>query len=88
MTTSMRERVRATSVQVTEDELSVSLEDGRTLHVPLEWFPRLQRASAEQRGNTRLLGHGIGIHWPDIDEDISVEGLLLGRSADAAPVRQ
>lgn len=69
---------RAQTVSVTEDELVVRLRDGRTLGVPLVWFPRLVRASAEARGNHRLIGDGDGIHWPDLDEDISVRGLLRG----------
>jgi len=57
----------------------VLLADGRTISVPLEWYPRLHRASPEQRENWRLIGQGDGIHWPDIDEDISTIGLLEGR---------
>ncbi|MEO8757304.1 MAG: DUF2442 domain-containing protein [Devosia sp.] len=56
----------------------VTLEDGRELAVPIEWFPRLRKASLSQRQNWRLIGRGEGIHWPDIDEDISVLGLLAG----------
>jgi hypothetical protein len=56
----------------------VVLEDGRELSVPIDWFPRLRRATGEQRANWRLIGRGEGIHWPDIDEDISVLGLLAG----------
>jgi hypothetical protein len=56
--------------------LHVQLSDGREISAPLEWFPRLRDASPEQRANWRLIGRGIGIHWPDIDEDISVESLL------------
>lgn len=70
---------RAESVAVTEDALTVDLSDGRTLSVPLAWFPRLLHASAEERKNWRLIGKGQGIHWLDIDEDISVEGLLVGK---------
>lgn len=58
------------------DYLFVSLLDGREIRVPLEWFPKLKEASAAERQNFRLIGHGIGIHWPDIDEDISVTSLL------------
>jgi len=57
----------------------VLLADGRTISVPLEWYPRLHRASPKQRENWRLIGQGDGIHWPDIDEDISTIGLLEGR---------
>jgi len=69
----------AESVTVTEDTLSVDLSDGRTLEVPLAWFPRLLHASPEERDTWRLIGKGQGIHWEEIDEDISVEGLLAGR---------
>jgi hypothetical protein len=67
------------SVMITEDTLKVDLSDGRTISVPLTWFPRLVHATQEQRDNWRLIGRGHGIHWDDIDEDISVEGLLAGR---------
>ncbi len=69
----------AENVSVTEDSLSVDLSDGRTIAVPLAWFPRLLHATREERENWRLIGKGQGIHWKDIDEDISVEGLLAGR---------
>ncbi len=69
----------AENVSVTEDSLSVDLSDGRTVSVPLAWFPRLLHATPEERKNWRLIGKGQGIHWEDIDEDISVEGLLAGR---------
>lgn len=69
----------AENVSVTEDSLSVDLSDGRTIEVPLAWFPRLLHATPGERKNWRLIGKGQGIHWKDIDEDISVEGLLAGR---------
>ncbi|MBM4141513.1 MAG: DUF2442 domain-containing protein [Nitrospira sp.] len=69
---------KAENVRVTKDTLSVDLSDGRTISVPLEWFPRLVYATPEERNNWRLIGRGHGIHWEDIDEDISVEGLLAG----------
>ncbi|MBK8977632.1 MAG: DUF2442 domain-containing protein [Planctomycetes bacterium] len=72
---------RATDVVVTEDELSVELADGRRVIVPLAWFPRLLHATNEQRLNWRLLSDGHGIHWPDVDEDLSVAGLLRGTAA-------
>jgi hypothetical protein len=56
--------------------MSVQLSDGRVISVPLEWFPALRKATAKQRNNWRLIGKGVGIHWEDLDEDISVEGLL------------
>ncbi|MBM2812121.1 MAG: hypothetical protein HW416_2880 [Chloroflexi bacterium] len=71
----------AESVLVTEDTLTVELSDGRTLSVPLSWFPRLVHAGVEERARWRLIGRGLGIHWDDLDEDISVEGLLAGRSS-------
>jgi hypothetical protein len=70
---------RAEKVKVTEDTLHVDLSDGRTISVPLEWFPRLLHAKPKERNNWRLIGRGHGIHWEDIDEDISVEGLLAGK---------
>ncbi len=66
-------------VEVTEDTLTLDLSDGRTISVPLEWFPRLLNATSREKNNWRLIGKGHGIHWEDIDEDISVEGLLAGR---------
>jgi selenophosphate synthetase-related protein len=66
----------ATTVAFTDDALVVTLEDGRILSVPLEWFPRLRDASPKARRNWRLIGKGYGIHWPTLDEDISVPGLL------------
>ncbi len=71
--------LEATGVTVTEDTLSVDLQDGRTISVPLAWFPRLEHATPAERANWRLIGQGMGIHWEGIDEDISVEGLFAGR---------
>ncbi len=71
-------RPRAREVSISEDELTVLLADGRKISVPLAWFPRLLHATADQRQNFELLGEGEGIHWPDIDEDLSVAGLLRG----------
>ncbi len=68
--------VLAVDVRFSEDALHVSLSDGREVLVPLEWFPRLRDATPEQRKNWRLIARGIGIHWEDIDEDISVASLL------------
>jgi hypothetical protein len=67
---------RAKKVAFSSDELTVVLADGRRISVPLAWFPRLLRASPEQLENYELLGDGAGIHWPDLDEDLSVAGLL------------
>jgi hypothetical protein len=69
----------AENVLITEDTLNVDLSDGRTISVPLNWFPRLLHATQKQRNNWRLIGRGHGIHWDDIDEDISVEGLIAGQ---------
>ena len=71
----------AEDVLVTDDTLSVDLSDGRTILVPLAWFPRLLHATKEERNNWRLIGQGQGIHWEDLDEDISVENLLVGRTS-------
>lgn len=79
------ERVR--DVHFTEDTLAVDLLDGRTIIVPLTWSPRLLDASVEQRSHWKISGAGYGIHWPDIDEDLSTEGLLRGAPAAAQPVR-
>jgi hypothetical protein len=69
----------AESVTVTKDTLSIDLSDGRTISVPLAWFPRLVHATSEERNQWRLIGRGHGIHWAELDEDISVEGLLAGK---------
>lgn len=73
--------VRAQNLVVTEDSLIVDLSDGRAITVPLAWFPRLQHGTADERANWRWIGDREGIHWPDLDEDISVENLLLGRAS-------
>ncbi len=72
---------RVATVEVTEDVLVVGLMDGRTISVPLAWYPRLLNASPAQRQNWRIAGGGYGIHWPDVDEDLSTEGLLRGAPA-------
>ena len=69
----------AARVHVGEDTLSVELTDGRTISVPVAWYPRLSHGSDEQRNQWRLIGNGRGIHWPDLDEDVSVENLLAGK---------
>jgi len=69
----------AQNISVTEDSLVLELDDGRTISAPLAWFPRLLDGTTEERNNWRLIGKGEGIHWPDLDEDISVEGILSGR---------
>lgn len=75
--------VRPMAVKVTEDALSVDLEDGRTISVPLLWYPRLLNGTPKERNNFKL--GAIGIHWPDLDEDISVKGLLLGNQSGESP---
>lgn len=75
----------AVGLAVTDDALRVDLSDGRTLTVPLAWYPRLLHATPEERGRWRLIGGGEGIHWPAVDEDISIEALIAGRpSAESA----
>lgn len=81
MSTSEHERAQAVaqSVSAGDDDLVVDLIDGRTITVPLAWFPRLEHGTPPERANWRLIGGGEGIHWPDLDEDISVASLLAGR---------
>jgi hypothetical protein len=81
MSTSEHERAPAVaqSVSAGDDDLVVDLADGRTITVPLAWFPRLAHGTPPERANWRLIGGGEGIHWPDLDEDISVASLLAGR---------
>ena len=74
----------AESVTITDDALTVALSDGRMLSVPLGWFPRLLHATPEERDNWRFIGKGQGIHWEDIDEDISIENLLAGHESEHA----
>lgn len=76
----------AEDVKVTKDTLSVDLSDGRTISVPLEWFPRLLHATSQERNNWRLIGKGQGIHWEDIDEDVSIEGLIAGRPSGESQI--
>ncbi|MDQ3304363.1 MAG: DUF2442 domain-containing protein [Actinomycetota bacterium] len=83
MDISADERVK--NVELTEDALSVSLMDGRTIIVPLVWYPRLLHASENERNNWRVAGGGYGIHWPGLDEDLSTEGLLRGAPAPGQP---
>ncbi len=70
---------RAQNITVTDEALTVDLSDGRTLTAPLAWFPRLLHGTPEERSHWELIGDGEGIHWLDLDEDLSIEGLLLGR---------
>jgi Protein of unknown function (DUF2442) len=71
----------AVHVVVTEDTLTVDLVDGRSVSVPLAWYPRLAHGSSQERSVFRLIGRGEGVHWPELDEDISVAGLLAGRAS-------
>ena len=70
---------QAQDVTLSDETLTVELVDGRSVSIPLAWYPRLTHATPAERKNWRLIGRGEGIHWPDLDEDISVEGLLAGR---------
>lgn len=72
---------RVKDVHFTEDILNVDLMDGRTISVPLAWYPRLLHATVKQRNNWKIAGGGFGVNWPDIDEDLSTEGLLRGAPA-------
>lgn len=72
---------QALSVKVTDDTLQMDLSDGRSISVPLGWYPRLAHATNDERNDWRLIARGRGVHWESIDEDISVEGLLAGRSS-------
>lgn len=76
---------RVVEVRFGEDTFSVALADGRTITVPLTWYPRLLHATPEQRENWHIAGGGFGIHWPEIDEDLSSKGLLEGSPAPQAP---
>jgi hypothetical protein len=76
---------RVVNVTVTDDTLSVDLEDGRTISVPIGWYPRLAYGTPAERTNFQISGAGYGIHWPDLDEDIGIEGLLLGKKSTESP---
>ncbi len=73
--------IRVKSVSIDEDRLTVELMDGRAIAAPLAWYPRLANATAKQRGHWRIAGGGYGLHWPELDEDLSTEGLLRGAVA-------
>lgn len=80
--TTLAFEIRLTQIQIisiSEDTLMADLSDGRTISVPLNWYPRLLHGTPEERANWRLIGQGEGIHWPDLDEDISVENLIYGQ---------
>lgn len=76
---------RVVNVTATDDTLSVDLEDGRTISVPIGWYPRLAHGTPAQRANFEISGAGYGIHWPDLDEDIGIEGLLFGKKSAESP---
>jgi len=83
MSISVKPDIRIKAVEIDDASLTVDLMDGRRISVPIAWFPRLLGATAEQRANWRVSGAGYGLHWPDLDEDLSTRGLLA--STDAAP---
>ncbi len=83
-TSALETAARARDVVVSSTELTVHLKDGRTVSVPLTWFPRLLKATPEQRAKFELMGDGEGIHWPDADEDLSIAGILRGVRAPGA----
>ena len=83
----LRADERVANVTFSADSLSVALKDGRTISVPLAWYPKLLHASEEQRKKWTIAGAGYGIHWPDLDEDLSTEGLLRGAPAPRHPAK-
>jgi len=87
MNTAVNTEPRINVVEITGEVISATLDDGRTISVPLTWSWRLTEASVEQRNNFEIIGNGIGIHWPDIDEDISAEGMLYGAPAPRSKKR-
>lgn len=84
MSTSVNEMSKpvATAVDVTDDTISVELSDGRSISVPLSWYPRLEHATSKERKNWKLLGSGSGIHWPEVDEDVSVASIVAGKPSN------
>ena len=85
-TSAEQQHIRATGLSFENDFFYIDLEDGRRIGVPYHWFWRLDQATQEQRMNWRFIGQGSGIHWPDIDEDISVAGILNGRKNKMPPL--
>jgi hypothetical protein len=83
----LRADERVANVTFSADSLSVTLKDGRTISVPLAWYPKLLHATEEQRKKWKIAGAGYGIHWPDLDEDLSTEGLLRGAPAPQHPAK-
>ena len=78
----MNEITRAT---ITDDTLTVDMEDGRSVSIPIGWYPRLAHGTSEERAKVQISGAGYGLHWPDLDEDIGIEGLLLGKHSTESP---
>jgi Protein of unknown function (DUF2442) len=76
---------RVHHVTITDDTLAVDLDDGRTIAVPIAWYPRLAHGAPAERVHFQISGAGYGIHWPELDEDIGVEGLLLGKKSSESP---
>ena len=76
---------RVLNVEVTDDTLSIDLEDGRSVSVPIGWYPCLANGTPAERANLQISGAGYGVHWPDLDEDIGVEGLVLGKNSSGSP---
>ena len=76
---------RITSASVTDDTLSVDLEDGRIVLVPIGWYPRLAQGTTAESSNIKISGAGFGLHWPDLDEDIGIDGILLGKRSNENP---
>ena len=79
------QEARAQAIKLTDEDLIVDLVDGRTVIVPLGWFPRLWHGSKEERANFEIFGDGAYIHWPDLDEDLTVAGLLEGKRSEESP---
>lgn len=76
---------RVTEVTVTDDTISIDLEDGRSISIPIGWYPRVAHGTPEERADFEISGAGYGIHWPKLDEDTGVEGMLLGRKSTESP---
>ena len=76
---------RIVRVSVTDDTLSVDMEDGRSVSVPIGWYPRLAHGTPAERATVQISGAGYGLHWPDLDEDVGIEGLLLGKRSTESP---
>jgi hypothetical protein len=88
MSTAVRPEVKIKDIEVTQDTITAYLTDGRIISVPLVWSWRLAEATPEQRANYEIIGDGHGVHWPDIDEDISAEGMLYGLPAPRPKQKQ